>query len=66
MTKEEARRRLEQAEAADRYTWEEYCRRVQSVPVQGVAEAWRTWMKASSQLRKASIDVCMLEGRDLR
>jgi uncharacterized protein YifE (UPF0438 family) len=62
---EEARRRLEQAKVADMNTWEEYYRRVQRSPVQGVTDAWRTWIKAASQLRKAQTGVYMLEGRDL-
>jgi hypothetical protein len=62
---EEARRRLEQAKVADVCTAKEYNRLAESVPIQGVADAWRTWIKAAWQLKKAWIDVCLLEGRDL-
>jgi hypothetical protein len=64
MTKEEARRRLGQAEVADRYLWEVYYRRTQSAPMQGVAEAWRTWMKAAAQLWKMKSGVWLLEERE--
>jgi hypothetical protein len=65
MTREEALRRLGQAEAADTYLWAVYYAQTQSAPIQGVTEAWRTWMKAAAQLWKMRSDVRLLEGREL-